>query len=308
MFVGLSVRGIAGALSFAAVFALGGSLTEALALQFVTGLLALGGLDLLFVLRTSRLPARAWWSHFLPPPRRLRFGGSTPGWGGPLALVGTLRGRRDLLFHSSWLGAAGFGGSFIHNVPRYFVEARMGLEAVGYFTALHYVIHAGSMIVISASVMLLYPMSRMIAQNELRRLMMLITGAVLAILVGSIAVWITFFFFGELILGLLYGKDYAAYLNVLLILLMGGCFRFLWLFLSYVLIAWRRFRLHFVLMSLCVAAATISCWLLIDGQNLVGAAFAVIATYLFTTALYLGALLVLGRRPQLASTGVRRAN
>jgi O-antigen/teichoic acid export membrane protein len=291
IFMALAARGLSGLLAFVIVFGLGGNLALALTLQFISAFLCLLIVDLRYVIRVSGTPVGLWRRYLFPPKRRVRFGGArlAP----RLGISDTLFRRRALFFHASWLGAAGFGAALVHNIPRYFVEARMGLDELGYFTALYYVIHAGSMLITSGTMTLLQPMSRMIANHQLRRLMMTIAGSIAVIAVGSAMGWIIFYFFGAELLGLIYGAEYAAYADVFLILLVGGFFRFVWLFLGQVIIAWRYFRLHFVGAALSVLITIIASWLMIGDDGFYSVCASVIASYVGATGLYVLMLVLL---------------
>jgi O-antigen/teichoic acid export membrane protein len=292
--VTLSVRGLSGALSFLIVFALGGTLAQALLLQVLTVLLLLALCDLRLVVRTSRLPARMWLCHFFPSEHRLQFGGTITRPPGVLAIPDTLFRRRHLLFRTSWLGAAGFGTSLIHNIPRYIVEARMGLDALGYFTALYYVIHAGSMLVTSGTAALLHPMSKLIASRDFGRLAALVVLAAAGILGGSAIVWLVFFFFGERILAMLYGPEYAVYTAAFLVILAAGSLRFIWMFLCQALIAWRRFATHFVLITVCLILSFLIYWMTISNESFDSIGYGMAASYFFAVLIYISVLLILG--------------
>jgi O-antigen/teichoic acid export membrane protein len=273
--VSLTCQGLAAFLAFLIVFAAGGNLLEALLLQIAFAIFLLLANDARLVIRISRRPIGVWLRFF--KPLRVLQASAAPGL--VATLRGTLRKHRAILFHSWWLGSASFCAALTHNIPRYVIEARMGLDYLGYFTALYYVIHAGNMVVGSAIQVILGPMSRLVVAGRQRQLLSLIVAFTSFILFGGVVGWVVFYRYGALILASIYGKPYAAFIVLFLILLAGGVLRYLNLFLSQVIVAWREFRLHFVLSLAAVGLMLAVALALIETSDFRSIGYAVVIAY-----------------------------
>ena len=160
------------------------------------------------------------------------------------------------------VGLAGLLVSLNLNLPRYFVEAQLGLELLGYFAALSYVLVAGLFVVNAlgeASVSRLARLYRDGAGGAYLRLLLGIAGLGAACgLVGLALAWLA----GAPLLRLLYAEDYAAYAGLFGMIMLAAPLRYAAGVLQFGLTAARHFRLQFALQAVLVVRWQNDCWLM----------------------------------------------
>lgn len=250
-------------------------MARSLMLRGVLGLAALTGLTY----ATGRIEAglagqAAAWAfalavHDLPSAARLAGGARAvrPDWSpAPLA---------ELFRVSLPLGLAAGAISLRQSTPRYVTQLILGLEAVGLYTAAHYLLNAVTLFVnalghtASARLARLYAAG---AAGAFRRL--LVRLAAFGLLVG-LGLLVLALAFGEPVLRLFYGDAYQAARIVLVALMAAAGARFAASLLQFGIMASRRFWEHLVLQSGLLVLAVVACWLLTDAYGLAGAGWAV---------------------------------
>ena len=172
------------------------------------------------------------------------------------------------------LGLASVLTSLQTNVPRYFVEHYGGTSELGIYAALAYLVFAGGMVVMAMGQSATPRLAQLHAAGNhrayfrlLRRLLGLGTG--LALTGMCIAV-----FFGEYLLGFLYGEEYARKPAVLVWLMAGGGFAYLVSFSGCGILAARRFFVQMPIMVVSVGATALSAALLVPSHGMLGGAMA----------------------------------
>jgi len=121
------------------------------------------------------------------------------------------------IFKLSWpMGLVIMLGSLNLNIPRYLIENQMGVEALGYYSAIMYLVVAGNTVVGAVGQSATPRLARYFNDNldAYQKLMIKITA--MAGMVGIIGVIIACLF-GEFILTLLYTPAYASYSDVLVL-------------------------------------------------------------------------------------------
>ncbi len=225
------------------------------------------------------------------------------------ALAGTLPdGRRGLasLLRPRWhrgqlsalarqtvpLGVTVLSGSLILNVPRYAVEQRLGLEALGVFAALAYFSMIGNLPATSLAQAVLPRWSRAAARGDrqafYRGVARFSAGAVAAGVAGTLLAALV----GPQLLALLYGPEYASRADVFVVLMASvGCGMVV-CGLDHALYAARRFRVQLPLNGavLVLTAAVASAWTATHG--LLGAAYAASASMAAAVVLRVGLLCI----------------
>ena len=242
----MALRGLGGAFLFGIAFVLTGSIPMA-------------------VLALSTV----WWLIFIAHDRRLvrriATGTGMAGW----AAVGRLA-RLALP-----MGIVSMLVSLNANVPRYFIEALLGAQSLGFFAAIAYLVAATSLLVSAVSSAVAPRLGELAAYGRVREFRSLMIkllgfgfGLGLTIMLLSVVA-------GEWILTLLYASPYAAYDHILVILAFSGAFGFGTWFLSTGLTALRSLRVQLPVSLAAVLSTVLACFLLTPTFGLTGVACAV---------------------------------
>jgi O-antigen/teichoic acid export membrane protein len=163
------------------------------------------------------------------------------------------------------------------NMPRYFVESRLGSNALGVFAAISYLSLAGSTVVNGAGLAATPGLARLFASGErlafVRKLLWM--SALAALLgIGGVAILALG---GKPLLTLIYGPVYAANLDVALWVMAGGALSYAASVVGYGLTAARCFREQLPLFITVTAVAAGASYALVPRYGLRGAVFAQIA-------------------------------
>jgi len=166
------------------------------------------------------------------------------------------------------------------NIPRYFIEHELGIEALGYFSAMAYLIIAGNTVVAALGQSASPRMAKYFAfanKQAYRRLLfkMVLLGVGLGFMGLIVAV-----IFGRYILALLYTPEYAEYAGILNLIMISAGIGYVTSFLSNGLTAARFFKIQTAIFCLVTLVNLISCAFLIPIAGLKGAAYALIITSL----------------------------
>jgi O-antigen/teichoic acid export membrane protein len=198
--------------------------------------------------------------------------------------------RRTLL-RLAWealpLAMVGMLLSFQATIPRYFV-AELGLEALGYFAALVYVLKAVNELIISVGHSAIARLSRLYAEGQMRRFAALLAQLIgLGVVAGTLGLGVVAVA-GEEILTLLYSEEYAAYADLFFWVMAAAIVRYAAKLLRFGIVAARRFRLELLLTVIGTGATLlISAWF-IGEWGLRGAAFIPLASYSVDLVVVLG--------------------
>jgi O-antigen/teichoic acid export membrane protein len=160
------------------------------------------------------------------------------------------------------------------NIPRYFLEHYSGQRELGIFAAMSYLMLAGTAVVVSlgqaASSRLAqhYSSGNRLAFSDLLTKLIAI-AAVLGI--GGVVVVVTF---GQRLLKILYGLQYAGNNDVFIWLMVAAGIGYVCTFLAYAMTAARCFKPQFPLFFLVALSAFVSCAWLVPRDGMFGAAIA----------------------------------
>jgi O-antigen/teichoic acid export membrane protein len=187
---------------------------------------------------------------------------------------------RDLFRLAFPLGVISMLVSLNASIPRLFVEAHRGSAELGIFSAIASLLSAGSLVVSAYGQSIFLPVAQACAQADRTRFrsFVVLAGALGGVLGGAgilLAGW-----FGPAILTHLFRKEYAAYSDVFVRLMIAGTTLFVGSGLGYVMTAARSLRPQIpLLIASAAAAAAVSAWS-IPRYGLRGAADAVLAAAL----------------------------
>jgi O-antigen/teichoic acid export membrane protein len=249
MAVSLAWRGILSVGSVAAVLAVGGGLLAAIAALTASWVA---------VLVLHDVPAAA--PLVAAAPR-----------GGPRV---DLRGARAIVATTLPLGLVLMLVSLRTNVPRYFVDGRLGAAELGVFAALSSLLTAGNVVISALGQSATPRLARHFHAGDLaafRRLVALLLGVAAAVGGAGVAAALLL---GRPLLLVVFGPPYAARADLLVLLMAVGLVAYLASFLGYALTAARRFRVQLPLFAATtLVCAAGSAWL-VPARGLAGAAAA----------------------------------
>jgi O-antigen/teichoic acid export membrane protein len=245
----LALRGVVGVVIVAAVLGLGGSLPWAM------------------------FAMAAWWGLLLAvydAPMATQIRPSTAGQpcGGSMA---------RLALQATPMGAVFLLDSLHQNVPRYFVEAQLGTDALGLFTPMVYMITIGSAFVFALGAPAAPVLARYAADRDRTAFAALARRTVLrGGLLGVVGV-IAAFAGGESLLRLAYGPTYAEHADAFVLVAVSGALHFVMVPTILALTAARVLAVQPIVYGLAIVAATVASALLVPAYGLLGAASAGIA-------------------------------
>ncbi len=193
------------------------------------------------------------------------------------------------------MGIAMMIGSLNTNVPRYFLEYYSGAGAVGYFSAISYLMVVGAMIIGAIGQTASPRLAKYYTQDLNLYKKLLAKLIALSCLVGLLGIIIVGLL-GEEILTILYRYDYAQYKNVLVWMTVATVISWISGMLGVGLTAARQFTMQmyislFSLFSLFVLSAII-----IPDNGIIGTAWAFFASSLVTAIIWIAMFCLLMKK------------
>jgi O-antigen/teichoic acid export membrane protein len=185
---------------------------------------------------------------------------------------------KNLFLTSLPLGIVIMMISLYTNIPRYVIEHTISTEAVGYFSALFYIVTAGNLVISAIGQTISPRLAVYFSQQEYSRFTRLVTTFVFLGGIYGFVGTILAIFIGKFILGFVYTQDYIAYHQVFVLLMISGMVMYASSFLGYSLTAMRKFKIQPYLALSWVISALILSYLLIPKFGLTGAAYVAILT------------------------------
>lgn len=243
----LMARGVLATVAFGAVLWAGGSLLLALAALAAAWVVVLVVHDRRAAARIPIVPA------------------------GPRARRVDLRAAGQIVVVSLPLGLVMMLLSLRTNIPRYFIEGRLGAAELGVFAALYSLLAAGSMVVSALGQSATPRLAGHFHRGEIKPFRRLLARLLaIAVVVGGAGAVVTLLA-GEPLLEIMFGPRYAARADVLAWLMASGLAAYSASFLGYALTATRRFTVQLPLFALTTAVCAGACWWLVPTRGLVGA-------------------------------------
>jgi len=201
---------------------------------------------------------------------------STRGWRDPSgsepACEPRLRARLRLAWTAVPLAIAMLLVTLNPNIPRYFIEAWIGLEALGLFAAMAHFVVAGRMIITAfcqAASPRLADLYAVGARAKFRQLLLRLMGLSLLPGLGGLAVAIVF---GRELLVLIYGPRFAEGADVFPWVMLVAVVLYAQTPFGYGLTAMHQFKIQPFIFGLVVLVNATGCLLLVPRYGLMGAA------------------------------------
>jgi O-antigen/teichoic acid export membrane protein len=162
------------------------------------------------------------------------------------------------------------------NIPRYFLEQRLGMEDLGIFAAISYLMVAGKLVVSSLAMSADARLAKYYASGNLsafRNLLLKLLG--IASILGGIGVLIALFA-GREVLSILYKPEYGQRNDIFILVMVAALIDYLFAFLGHGMTAARYFRVQIPLLATVSLTSGLSSLFLIPILGMQGAALSLI--------------------------------
>ena len=186
------------------------------------------------------------------------------------------------------------------NLPRYFVEHRLGEAALGYFAAMAYIMVAGNTVTAALGQSAAPRLARYYISDRRAFVRLLLKMVLLAASLGAGGIVVAVVA-GRPLLTLIYRADYAQHAHVLTWLMVAGAVSYVASMFGYGMTAARKFRVQVPLNIGVTGVTALACWLLVPRFGLQGAAYALL-TAAFISCIGAASINVFAWRAQPRST------
>ncbi|MBN8235140.1 oligosaccharide flippase family protein [Halobacillus kuroshimensis] len=162
------------------------------------------------------------------------------------------------------------------NIPRYVIEYYLGADALGFYSAIAYIVIAGTTVVNALGQSSIPRLSRYFANFELKSAKKLIVKLLfIALAIGAFGILISIIL-GEHILKILYDSEYGRYSTEFTLVMVYAFFSYLSSFLGYSMTAARAFKIQPLLFVVSIVGNIIFSVLLTPMYGIKGAIYGLI--------------------------------
>jgi O-antigen/teichoic acid export membrane protein len=193
---------------------------------------------------------------------------------------------REIVWLTLPLGAVMLLITLRNTIPRTFLEQNLGEDVLGVFSAMSYLVVAGSTVIMAMSQSSLARLSRYFAEGQrdaFRSTILKILG--IGVLIGVAGVLMVSRL-GSFILGLVYSSDYATNNDVFVVIMIGGALFYLGSLLGAPVSAMRVFRVQLLVYLINICLMVVLCWKLIPAHGMMGAAITMAICAFWVTSAY----------------------
>jgi len=177
------------------------------------------------------------------------------------------------------------------SIPRYFIIGYSGEYDLGIFATMAYLKKAGNIIIVALGLAATPRLANYYASCcSLRYRKLLLRMVAFGLLVGAGGVMVCTVA-GPQIMTLLYGPEYAAFNDVLILIMLAAAIDFVATFLDYGINAARYFKVQVPLLAAVLGSAALACYWLIPTHGIRGAALAVVLSTLVRLGITLGVVI-----------------
>jgi len=213
---------------------------------------------------------------FVSHSEKLRQLSNLPGWLGSERAARGLQRQWNLMRLALPLGIVTTMASINLNMPRYFIEARLGEHQLGVFSALAYATVATTLISDSLGHCAIPRMSRLYASGQLvefRSVLLQLSALGCALGLTGLAVAQVM---GTRLLTIFYSPEYAAGSGVFIVLMLATAIHCVAGMLTSGIMSARCFRVQVPMFALVVASTALACYRLVPTSGLTGGAEAMV--------------------------------
>lgn len=174
------------------------------------------------------------------------------------------------------LGVVAMLVSLNSNIPKYFIEEYHGEAMLGYYTAMAYILVAGTTVITALKQSAISRLAIYYLNNRAAFIRLIIKLCGIGLIVGLAGVCISLLF-GRPLLRIFYGADYAEHVKVLVWLMIAGTSIYMYAFISAAMTAMRIIRIQAAVTAFSVFICLVAAHLLIPNYGQIGAAWALLA-------------------------------
>ncbi|MFF2446513.1 oligosaccharide flippase family protein [Neobacillus sp. NPDC058068] len=185
---------------------------------------------------------------------------------------------KKLFLTSFPLGLVMMMMSLYGNIPRYVIEHAAGTEAVGYFSALFYIVTAGNLVINAIGQTISPRLANYFNNEEYTPFSRLLTKFICFGFIYGLFGILAALLIGKQVLSIFYTHDYAQYNKVFVLLMVAGTLLYSGSFVGIALTAMRKFSIQPLLSIIWVLSTIVLSVLLIPRYGLTGAAVVTIMT------------------------------
>jgi O-antigen/teichoic acid export membrane protein len=202
-----------------------------------------------------------------------------------------LKAVKKLFLTSLPLGLVMMITSLYANIPRYVIQHVIGTEAVGYFSALFYIVTAGNLVISAVGQTISPRLAAYYSNEEYSYFSNLLSKFVLFGFIYGLFGTLLTFLIGKQVLGIIYTHDYIKYYTLFTLLMIAGTFTYTGSFLGFGLTAMRKFSIQPILSVIWVIFTIVLSVVLIPAFGLTGAAVVTIISTAIQTLTLAGAVI-----------------
>jgi len=184
------------------------------------------------------------------------------------------------------LGITSLISSLNTNIPRYYLDYFVGIEYVGIFSALYYVLIASNMLITPITLLAAPKIANAYNQKTTKSFLNINIQLFVFSLITFLIVITPILFQGELILTILYGESYAVYERTFIIISYSLLFGFLVAFLSLSTIAARKIKIQPLVNLITLIVTLVAGYFLISLHGIEGAAWTILISRFIQAILY----------------------
>ncbi len=193
---------------------------------------------------------------------------------------------RDIVWLALPLGIIMLLITLRNTIPRTFLESSFGEEQLGIFSAISYLVIAGSTVIMALSQSSIARLARYFAEGRreaFRSTIVKLLAVGLVIGLGGVLVAVLF---GEFILELLYSREYAAHGDLFVMIMIGGALLYLASLMGAPMSAMRAFRIQLWVYLVNAVLLVVLSWLIIPRHGMMGAAVVLVGCSVWLTSAY----------------------
>jgi O-antigen/teichoic acid export membrane protein len=173
------------------------------------------------------------------------------------------------------------------NIPRYLLDHFSGIEEVGVFSALYYIIIAGNMLITPISQLAAPRISKSFRNENSSKFVKINTHLSILVMIVFVFILIPVIFKGDIILSIIYGSKYSIYSNTFLIISISLFFGFIGAIQNVSIIAARELKYQSIIGIIVTSITFITSYYLIKLYGVQGAAYSLLISRFIHTSLYL---------------------
>ncbi|MVO98681.1 lipopolysaccharide biosynthesis protein [Paenibacillus lutrae] len=162
------------------------------------------------------------------------------------------------------------------NIPRYFISGYEGTEQLGYFSALAYVMVAGTTVISALGQSASPRLAKYYSSGKLNSFYTLLMKIGMLFIILALSAISIVMFLGQPILSILYGPSYSDYSYIFTLITIGAGIGYLGSLVGYGLTSARIFGTQVYLFIFINISLLLACYLLIPSLGLEGAAYSLI--------------------------------